>query len=49
MGTTNQKLTKAAKIKVAKTMREYGENMLKVKQREMPKRNMRATNNKTKK
>jgi hypothetical protein len=30
MGTTNQKLTKAAKIKVAKTMREYGENMLKV-------------------
>lgn len=29
MGTTNQKLTKAAKIKVAKTMREYGESMLK--------------------
>ena len=48
MGTTNQKLTKAAKIKVAKTMREYGESMMKVKPmpREMPKRNMRAKKNK---
>ena len=29
MGTTNQKMPKAAKAKVAKTMREYGEGMLK--------------------
>ena len=48
MGTTNQKTPKAAKAKVAKTMREYGEAMMKVKPREMPKRNMRATNNKAK-
>jgi hypothetical protein len=29
MGTTNQKMPKAGKAKVAKTMREYGEGMLK--------------------
>jgi hypothetical protein len=32
--------------KPAKSLREYGEAMMKVKQREMPKRNMRATKNK---
>ena len=46
MGTTNQKMPKAGKP--AKSLREYGEAMLKVKPmpREMPKRNMRAKANK---
>ena len=46
MGTTNQKMPKQGKP--AKSLREYGEAMMKVKPREMPKRNMRATNNKAK-
>jgi hypothetical protein len=44
MGTTNQKMPKQGKP--AKSLREYGEAMMKVKQREMPKRNMRAKKNK---
>ena len=46
METTNQKMPKAGKP--AKSLREYGEAMLKVKPmpREMPKRNMRAKANK---
>jgi hypothetical protein len=32
--------------KPAKSLREYGEAMMKVKPREMPKRNMRAKKNK---
>jgi len=46
MGTTNQKTPKAGKP--AKSLREYGEAMMKVKPmpREMPKRNMRAKANK---